>query len=398
MKQLPKKIIPLTILSIVAFSAHAESLLEDWTWNVDASITKDNNGTTINTYYYDNIPNKIKNFQLFIDSIPNKGFNGSGGWEVFGADYLIENTSLYSSQSDTQWKWKYLGEVSLNDNQEVGDKRAIVIHDNTLLADAIEGDSVDLYIEPYDKDWVGEYFTIPLLDVKVTTDNSDSSNINEAYMKEYVKEQYRHAGTVGLSEYSTYHKIAAVSVSYHSPSYIDVYNFQDSDTPSKIRIDMNENYLVDFESINIVGQLGRDDQGIVFRMSSRGENPIVSIVNYNLKEKKVENITVLSGGAKEILKESLGESFVTFELTPNAQNAIVTTRDELGRRTYSLYDVSDALNPTLTHHLVTEESRGDIRWFLIINDTIAEYAVLVAGRRVDVRYDYIQNEEASAFQ
>ncbi len=180
MNKLFKKIIPLTILSIMAFSTHAESLLEDWTWNVGASITKNNNGTTtISTYYYDNIPSNIKNFQLFIDSIPNKGFNGSDGWEVFGADYLIENTSLYSSQSDTQWKWKYLGEVSLNNNQEAGNKRAIFIHDNTLLADAIEGDSVDMYVESYDKDWVGEYFTIPLLDIEVTTESTppDGGNV-----------------------------------------------------------------------------------------------------------------------------------------------------------------------------------------------------------------------------
>ncbi|MCK5828967.1 MAG: hypothetical protein KAH20_01550 [Methylococcales bacterium] len=397
MKQSPKKIIPLIVLSIIAFSTHAGSLLEDWTWNVGASITKDNNGTTLNTYYYDNIPSNIKNFQLFIDSIPNKGFNGSDGWEVFGADYLIENTSLYSSQSDTQWKWKYLGEVSLIDNQEAGDKRAIFIHDNILLANAIEGDSVDLYIESYDKDWVGEYSTIPLLDVKVTTDNSNSNNINEAYMKKYVKKQYQHAGVVGLSEYSEYFKIAAVSVSYHSPSYIDIYNFQDSDTPKKVRIDMNEDYLVDFESISIIGQLGHES--IVFRMSSRGVNPTtVSLVHYNLNERKVESNILISGGAKEILKERLGENFVGFELTPNTQNAIVTTRDELGRGTYSLYDVSDTFNPILIHHLVTEESRGDIRWFRIINDTIAEYAVFVAGRRVDVRYDYIQNEEVSVLQ
>jgi hypothetical protein len=363
--------------------------VKDWTWEVDATITKDGNSVDIDTYYYDNIPSKIKHFQVFIDCIPHQGFNGSDGWEVFGADYLIEDTSLFVSESDTEWKWRYLGEVSYKDNHQTGDERVINLHANSILANAIKGNSVNLYIEPYDKDWVGEYYTIPLPNVKVATESSD---IDESYMKSYIQEKYAHSGVINLTEYSTYYKIAAVSVRYQSPSYIDVYNFQDGDRPTAVRIDMNKNGLVDFKSINISGDIGSET--IVFRMSTRDENPVVSQVNYNLKEEKVERITIISGGAKEVLQQRLGDSFAGFNLTPNGENAIVTTRDNAGLKTYSLYDVRNAKNPTLVHDLVTEKEGYPTRWLRVLDDTVMEYTVKVAdGSSRKVYYNFIENRE-----
>jgi len=362
----------------------------DWTWNVDAKINKINGSVDINTYFYNNIPANIKHHQVFIDSIPNKGYNGSNGWEVFGADYLIEDTRLFISQSDTEWKWKYIGEVSRHDNQNTGNERSITLDSDTILADVIKGNSVNLYIEPYDANWVGKYYTIPLPNVKV---NSQSSNIDEAYMKSYVKEQYAHAGLQGLSKYSTYYKMAAVSVTYHSPSYLDVYNFQNDDTPSAVRIRMNQNGLVDFSHIDIIGGLG--SERISFRTTTRGNSPTVSLVQYDLKNKKVVNITVISGGAKDVLKQRLGESYHSFALTPDAKNAIVTTRDASGLRAYSLYDVRDAQNPTLTHKLFTEARTGQTRYFRILDNTTAEYTTKDTPNSPSrkVTLNFIQNKE-----
>ena len=146
-------------------------VLKDWTWEVDATLNIDNKGADLSTYYYDNIPSKVVNFQIFIDAIPNKGFNGSDGWEVFGADYLIEDGGLFKSQSDTEWKWQYLGAINLHDNHATGSDRAISFNNSKLLANAISAKKVNIYIESYDKNWVGEYFTIPVPNVDVKRDS-----------------------------------------------------------------------------------------------------------------------------------------------------------------------------------------------------------------------------------
>ena len=70
-----------TKTQISKFQPHKKEMreLKDWTWNVDATVKRSNNKTEIKTYYYDNIPNKIKHFQVFIDSDNNTqtGFSGS---------------------------------------------------------------------------------------------------------------------------------------------------------------------------------------------------------------------------------------------------------------------------------------------------------------------------------
>ena len=156
--------------------------LKDWTWNVDATVKISNNTTEIKTYYYDNITNKIKHFQVFIDSDNNTqtGFSGSDGWEVFGADYLIEDNKLFKSQSDCAWKWQYIQDVTFSDNQRRGDERAITLTTDNL---PIDTEDVNIYIEPYDSNWIGEYFTIPLPDIKVATLGTVKPSVDNAYPK-----------------------------------------------------------------------------------------------------------------------------------------------------------------------------------------------------------------------
>ena len=141
--------------------------VKDWTWEVDAQITIDNSGADLRTYYYDNIPQEIVNFQIFIDAIPGRGFSGANGWEVFGADYLIENGTLYKSLNDSDWKWKRLGSISQEDNKNAGATREIAFKNSKLLATLLSGNEVDIYIESYDKNWKGEYYTIPLKGIKI---------------------------------------------------------------------------------------------------------------------------------------------------------------------------------------------------------------------------------------
>jgi hypothetical protein len=145
----------------------------DWTWNVDAKISVDGNGLDLTTFYFDNIPDNIKHYQLFIDTIPNKGYNGENGWEVYGADYLIEDDMVFKSLSDTEWIWELKGFINLVDNKKDGSERAISILDSKLLERYIKSDKVNIYIETYDENWTGEYSTIPLPDIKIdkNTDN-----------------------------------------------------------------------------------------------------------------------------------------------------------------------------------------------------------------------------------
>jgi len=155
--------------------------LKDWTWNVDTIVKKDDtNGIYFTTHYYDNIPDKIKHFQFFIDSDDNTktGFCGSDGWEVFGADYLIEDDILYKSLSNTKWTWEQVGKIAYKDNKKEGNERVITLQCPLSMAKEIQSDKVNVYIEPYDANWVGEYFTIPIPNIEINKNaNTSTGNI-----------------------------------------------------------------------------------------------------------------------------------------------------------------------------------------------------------------------------
>jgi hypothetical protein len=146
----------------------------DWTWFVDMqselSIVDENHKLSFDVNFYEGIPSEIKHLQYFLDTDNNDstGFSGSDGWQVVGADYLIEDGDLYKTQSKTEWKWKYIGKFS--QYKRVKDTKDLVnikIESNDgLLKDIIpHASKINVSIEPFDENWNGAYSTIYPIEV-----------------------------------------------------------------------------------------------------------------------------------------------------------------------------------------------------------------------------------------
>ena len=139
---------------------------KDWTWNVGAEIDISGKGFKSVTTYYSGMPESTKHTQFFIDTTPGKGFNGSNGWEIEGADYLIEDDKLYKSLSDTEWKWQQIGSASTKTVGTGNDKRTTFTA-GSVVAKAINSKKVNIFLETYDKDWNGAYLTVVMKDTDV---------------------------------------------------------------------------------------------------------------------------------------------------------------------------------------------------------------------------------------
>jgi surface protein len=169
--------------------------VKDWTWDVGAEASVKQGDFTFTSTYYSGMPDLVKHTQLFLDTTPNKGFNGTNGWEVFGADYLIEDGGLYKSQSDSEWKWEYIGSARAITSGSGHDKHT-VFTENSILAKAINTKKINAYLEVYDKDWNGAYTTIDLSNTDVLSsevviapqpDDSHDYNAGEAITRKELR-------------------------------------------------------------------------------------------------------------------------------------------------------------------------------------------------------------------
>ncbi len=153
------------------------SIEKDWTWNVGLRAQIGQN-IILYTDFWEDIPDEIVNFQYFIDSDSDKntGFSGSNGWEIDGADYLIENGDLYKSLSDTEWKWEYIGNFQTYQHSDVPNsinpeahpyESVTMIHPMTDFNSFFNTKNFKVMIEAYDDNWAGNYPTITGIDTEV---------------------------------------------------------------------------------------------------------------------------------------------------------------------------------------------------------------------------------------
>ena len=136
----------------------------DWTWNVSADAFLDQKRLVTN--FWDGAPTHIKHIQFFIDMDNNTatGFTGSGGWEINGADYLIEDGDIYKSLSNNTWKWKYIGEFANYTfaKNSRGDKfeTYTISQPKFDFHKIFNSQKFNIMIETYDKNWDGNFNTV----------------------------------------------------------------------------------------------------------------------------------------------------------------------------------------------------------------------------------------------
>jgi len=143
------------------------AVYQDWTWDVGSEASLNNGRFTLYNTCYSGLPGELKHFQVFLDTKPHQGYTASGTWEISGADYLVEDGVIYQSLSDSQWRWKRLGNVTFK-VETINGYKTIWLSDNKYLANNINSKQINVSIETYDSAWNGEYTTVVLNKISVS--------------------------------------------------------------------------------------------------------------------------------------------------------------------------------------------------------------------------------------
>ena len=144
----------------------------DWTWFVGTDATQTSTTATFTSYYMQGIPTEVKHFQYFLDTDNNAatGFSfGEDSWRISGADILVEDGAVYKSQSKTEWKWAYAGELDSYNRAKVDGIEQINFASNKSLL-GITSNTVNVTIEPFDANWGSTYSTISTQAVTLVDD------------------------------------------------------------------------------------------------------------------------------------------------------------------------------------------------------------------------------------
>ena len=149
-----------------------KSTNQDWSWNVGAKLTDD----VFYTDFYDGFPDEIKHRQYFIDADNDvtTGYQGANGWEITGADYIIEDRQVYKSLSSTEWRWEYVGKFR-NFELTKAPQGATNVPKKQIMMDlpsfdvksVFKNDTFKVMIEVYDQNWSGNYHTVTDIEAKV---------------------------------------------------------------------------------------------------------------------------------------------------------------------------------------------------------------------------------------
>ena len=106
------------------------------------------------------ISNNAKHFQIYLDT----DFNASTGWSygdkdmaTVGADYMIEDGSLYKSTSNTAWKWDFVDKVDFKAIKEANNLFNIKITGSSAkvmsITDIENVKKMNISVEPVDANW-----------------------------------------------------------------------------------------------------------------------------------------------------------------------------------------------------------------------------------------------------
>jgi hypothetical protein len=385
---------------------------KDWTWNVGGEASIKNGQFQLTTTYYSGMPSHIKHMQLFLDTIPNKGFNGTNDWKVSGADYLIEDGSLYQSLSDTEWKWKYLGSAATLTSGSGNDKRTLFT-EKSLLAKAIQTKSINVFLEVYDKDWNGAYTTIDLLKTKVEGDISVTPN-DEALYKTIRKALSRGASNrLDAIALSPDKKTAIIDTSIRGYIVLKVYDITDPTKP--VYQDSISHRMFDMPLYSIDNLKALDDRRVSYKLlerthdhntgryTSASTTGVVYDVVSDYKSKKVLSKKYASeskADSRSILRSRLkkehGDALTSFRFDYSyLRNYGVLSASLNGSkvRTFDVYDLSDRANPVKLHQLFEVSVDHDVLPHLDHIGDVSYYMASYSGDENSILRYYLRDSD-----
>ncbi len=153
------------------------NIQEDWSWFVDSTIKKDFDGFAVRVDFWQGLPSSVKHYQYFMDTDNDKatGYNGEDGWEITGADYLIEDGMIFQYKKDANkaWNWEAVREFPDELLTHKGAYASLTLSGLMQMQEDILGNAtqINTMMEVYDKDWAGDYPTVT--DVLTTINNGD---------------------------------------------------------------------------------------------------------------------------------------------------------------------------------------------------------------------------------
>jgi YD repeat-containing protein len=163
---------------------------KDWTWDVSFSADIAGRASSLQAHFWEGVPDDIENFQTFIDmdSDASTGYSGSDGWEIYGADYLIENGDVYKSMSTSEWKWKLIGSFQDIDYKRLKGQGGHEILDMSnvtpTLSNIFTTNNFKVMIEAYDANWKGDCSTITGVVAEVEGFDGDTGENKKPILKE----------------------------------------------------------------------------------------------------------------------------------------------------------------------------------------------------------------------
>ncbi len=207
------------------------SIETDWTWEVGTDGRQNGNNVGFTTYFMKGIPSEVKHFQYFLDTDNNAatGFSfGKDSWRISGADILVEDGSVYKSESTSEWKWSYVGQLDTYNKSSVEGIQNIDFTANKSLLQ-ISSDKVNVTIEPFDANWGSTYSTISTQVVPLVKEESGNS---DKTAKEILENRFQQSGAgLGAFVYTPQHQGAVVIKTTEQGSTLSLYGLENPQNP-----------------------------------------------------------------------------------------------------------------------------------------------------------------------
>jgi hypothetical protein len=143
---------------------------DDWQNFVDikASFDDDDNNFILDITFNEGITTDVAHFQIYLNT-DNDRYTGYNDGTVKGAEYLIEDGSLFKSTSNTEWEWEYIDEVYYVSEELDDGKHHILIDDNGAASVLHDGNGyLKVSIEPVSEEWTDTHNFVEEHKIKVS--------------------------------------------------------------------------------------------------------------------------------------------------------------------------------------------------------------------------------------
>jgi len=311
---------------------------DDWQNYVDikASYETSTNNVILDITFNEGITSDVSHFQIYLNN-DGKHHTGYNDGAIKGAEYLIEDGSLFKSTSDTEWEWEYVDEVYYVSEELDDGKHHIMIDDNGAAADVFKQfeqykhhQIASISIEPVNDQWqdthnfVKERTIYPLVYNKdnfntVSPDgkiaylyNYNSITIVDITEPEYINILNK-IGTIGTRDIQLSKDGSNLYVAYTerkswTPAYrcggLKIFDVQNSENPERlydIRTCSTTSYYTDAKSV----KLSPDETKIFVLYYSQvliyNQTTSSAPKRWKRIEKSIDNIEFSPDGSKAFL-------------------------------------------------------------------------------------------------